>query len=191
MRKLAAVFFLISASAVLFLWPSRALADAIVSVASPASASQGSTFAIDVNIANVSDLYAFQLDLSFNPSVLQATSILEGAFLPGGGPTFFIPGAIDNTAGSVTFNADTLQGAIPGVNGSGTLIQFDFTAVGNGTSFLNLGNIILQDSSLGVISNSATNGSAMVAAVPEPSSLMLLIAGMLGWLILALKKTTP
>jgi hypothetical protein len=48
---------------------------------------------VDVNISGVTDLYDFQFDLSFNPAVIQATSVLEGKFLlSGGGTTFFLPG---------------------------------------------------------------------------------------------------
>jgi adhesin HecA-like repeat protein len=54
--------------------------------------------------------------------VLSATGITEGSFLPSGGSTFLIPGMIDNNAGIIAFNADTLLSAISGVSGSGTLI---------------------------------------------------------------------
>ncbi len=47
------------------------LADSIsLSVVTPATVSQSSTFAADVNISGVADLYDFQFDLSFNPAVL-------------------------------------------------------------------------------------------------------------------------
>src|SRR6266436_196308 len=56
------------------------------------------------------------------------------------GVTFFLPGFIDNSSGTITFNADTLEAAIPGANGAGTLIEFSFDASSVGTSFLNLDN---------------------------------------------------
>src|ERR1019366_6371228 len=55
----------------------------------------GDGFSLDVGV-DITDLYAFQFDLSFNPAVLSATSITEGLFLPTGGSTFFISGDIDN-----------------------------------------------------------------------------------------------
>src|SRR5579872_4655605 len=107
-----------------------AFADAILSI-QPASTSTspGSTFAVSVDISNVTDLYAFQFDIGFNPATLAGVSVTEGSFLPGGGSTFFIPGFIDNTGGTIAFSADTLIGPIPGVSGSGTLATIDFTAV--------------------------------------------------------------
>jgi adhesin HecA-like repeat protein len=175
---------------------SPAFADATLSVA-PASSmvSQGSTFTVDLNITGVTDLYDYQFDLSFNPTVLQATNVLEGTFLAGGGSTFFIPGAIDNTAGTIAFNADTLLTAISGVSGSGTLIEFDFTAFAPGTSdltILNNTDLILQDSTGALISSSQAGGSVTVqgsTAVPESSSLMMLGAGLLAIAGLTLKRT--
>jgi len=174
---------------------SLAFADATLSVA-PASStvSMGGTFAVDVNIAGVTDLYDFQFDLSFNPAVLQATNVLEGSFLAGGGSTFFLPGTIDNTAGTIAFNANTLLAAISGVSGSGTLVEFDFTGLAPGTSdltILNNADLILQDSTGALISSTETGGSVTVqgtTAVPEPSSLMMLVAGLMFLTGLSLKR---
>ena len=181
----------------LLLAPSHAVADGIVLSIQPVSSTVGvgSTFAVDVNISGVTDLYDFQFDLSFNPSVLQATNVLEGTFLSAGGSTFFIPGTIDNTAGNITFNADTLETAISGVSGDGTLALFDFTALSPGTSTLTISNVILQDSvgaQTGATLDSTTTGGSVTVqgvAVPEPSVLMLLSAGSLALAGLALKKT--
>jgi general secretion pathway protein D len=179
----------------LLLAPSHAVADGIVLSIQPVSStvSVGSTFAVDVNISGVTDLYDYQFDLSFNPAVLQATNVLEGAFLSSGGATYFIPGTIDNTAGNMTFNADTLLSAISGVSGDGTLAVFDFTAIATGTSALNIDptTFILLDSTLANINATTTNGSVTVqgVAVPEPSVLTLVSMGLLILAGLTLKRT--
>jgi general secretion pathway protein D len=85
------------------------------------------TVDITVRVEDADDLYAYQFDLSFDPTVLSATSVGEGAFLPSGGSTFFLPGTIDNVAGTVTLTAGSLQGAVPGVTGSGVLALLQFT----------------------------------------------------------------
>ncbi len=166
------------------LLPGMASADSVsLNVSSAASVPQGNNFTVDVNISGVTDLYDFQFDLSFDPTILQVTNIAEGAFLPGSGATFFLPGFIDNSAGTITFNADTLEAAIPGANGAGTLIEFSFDASSVGTSFLNLDNIILQDSQGNLISSSTTNGSVTVTSVtvptPEPGTFAFLVVGFL------------
>jgi hypothetical protein len=179
---------------VLMLLPHRCLADSVgLIVSSPLTLSLGDSFAADVNISNVTNLYGFQLDFNFNPAALHATDVLEGAFLPSGGTTFFIPGAIDNNAGSVGFNADTLLSAVSGVNGGGRLLQFDFIATGVGTSSLNLGNVLLLDSSGNEIASSITNTSVTVAGTgnvhtPEPSVYILLIAAFCAFAFGALFK---
>jgi len=177
---------------VLGLAASPAIADTTVSVGAAGPVSVGDAFAVDVNIATVSDLYDFELDLSFDPAIVQLNNIAEGAFLPQGGTTLFLPGFIDNAGGSATFNADTLLGLIPGVNDSGVLLEFDFQALAVGTSALSLSNILLQDSTGANIDFTSADGSVTVTSAgpvgtPEPGTLSLL-AGACGALLLASLK---
>ena len=90
---------------------------------------------MDVDISGVSDLYAYQFDFLFGAATVSASSETEGSFLLGGGPTFFIPGAVDNVGGSVTATANTLISAISGVDGSGTLVVLQFTGAGSRNHF--------------------------------------------------------
>ena len=160
-------------------------------VANQATVSSGASLSVNVNISNVADLYDYQLDIAFNPNVVSAIGVTEGAFLQSGGSTFFIPGTIDNSAGSITLNAGTLLSAISGVTGGGTLVVFDFTALSPGTSTFTIENEILQDSTGAVLSDATTSGSVTVqgsTVVPEPSGLLLLSVGALGLVGLALKQ---
>lgn len=141
-------------------------------------------FTLGVSIADVSDLYAFQFDLAFDPTILQLLSISEGSFLPPAGSTFFIPGTIDNIAGTATSTADTLVGNIPGATGTGDLADFTFQAINPGASSLALSNGLLFDSSFNEIPFTTVDGSVTGSAyVPEPAGLSwigcLAIAGML------------
>jgi Cohesin domain len=160
-----------------------ALADGVPTLSiSPASSTvgAGSNVVLDVNIANVTDLFAFQFDLSFAPGTVSAASIAEGAFLAGGGTTAFIPGIIDNVGGTIAATADTLIGPGPGVNGSGTLAVLTLTGLAPGTSSIDFSSVFLLDSNLTGINSSLQSGSVTVTstAVPEPNTLVLLIAGM-------------
>ncbi len=139
-------------------------------------------FTLPVSIAGVSDLYAFQFDLAFDPAILQLLSISEDSFLPSAGSTIFIPGTIDNIAGTATGTADTLAGDIPGANGSGDLVDFTFQAISPGISSASLSNGILLDSSFNDIPFTTLDGSVTVRT-PEPQGLSwidcLAVAGML------------
>jgi hypothetical protein len=138
---------------------------------------KGQTFSVNVNVTAIADLYAFQFDLGFAPGILQATGVItEGSFLPGGGATFFLPGSVDNIAGTVSFTADSLLGPTPGVTGTGTIATVQFTALAYGTSPLNLSNVALLDSTFSDIVAGSTNGS--VAVIPEPNGLCLAALGL-------------
>jgi hypothetical protein len=172
--------------------PAACLADTTnLNLTAPASVDQGSSFTVVMEIVSAADLYDYQLDLTFDPTVLQATSVIDGGFLGTAGATFFLPGTIDNADGSITFNADTLLTAISGANGSGVLLEFDFTALAPGVSALSIQNLILQDSTGAIQDATTTDGSVTVKAsskVPEPSSLSLCLAGVLSMLLLGLSR---
>jgi hypothetical protein len=158
-------------------------ASAVVSLQPTSSTiSTGDIATVDVDISGVNDLYAYQFDVLFGAAV-SATSENEGSFLLGGGTTFFVPGAVDNLGGSVTATANTLIGAISGVDGSGTLVVLQFTGVDPGTTSIDLANVILLDSNFNSIDFSTQNASVTVqgGGVPasEPSGLLLLGMGLI------------
>lgn len=142
---------------------SLAGAQAVISIdPTTQTTSAGNVLTVDVLISNVSDLYGYQFDLGFNPSVLQAVSSAEGPFLATGGSTFFISGTSDNLSGTVSGTANTLLSAINGVNGSGELAVFTFDAIGAGTSTFTIQNETLLNSGLNVVSDKTTGGSVTV-----------------------------
>jgi cohesin domain-containing protein/PEP-CTERM motif-containing protein len=184
MKKTAIYLLLLLAGGSAFC-SSQAKADAIVSVSAPGSATVGSTITVDVTITGATDLYAFQLDLGFDPSVLAATSVTEGSFLTGAGSTIFFPGTIDNVLGSMSNNADTLVAAIPGVTGDGILLAIQFSVIGTGTSSLTPENLLLLDSNFNLLNASSVDATITAStstgtATPEPATFLLLAAGMLG-----------
>jgi general secretion pathway protein D len=147
---------------------------------SPLSVGAGQSFGLDVDIADAADLYAFQFDLGFNPNVISGVSVTEGSFLPSGGTTVFTPGTIDNIGGTITFNSDSLLGAIPGVTGNGTLATVEFSAISGGSSSVNLANVILLDSTLNTIATNVASGIVNVQAIPEPGGLGLVLICLAG-----------
>ena len=87
----------------------------------------GGSFTIRLSAEKVTDLAGWQTDITFDPAVLEAVKVSEGSFLKAGGEgSFFLRGAIDNTAGKITgVSAARLSG---GVDGTGTLLSVTFTA---------------------------------------------------------------
>jgi Cohesin domain len=143
--------------------------------------SVGDTFSVNVSGETLTDLYAYQFSVVYDPTVLQAIDITEGAFLSTAGTTFFIPGTIDNVAGLINFTGNTLIGAISGASGLGILASIDFKASADGLSGLSLQDVLFLDSNFNEITISASEGSVFVVKsdgnVPEPPLLSLLFAG--------------
>lgn len=164
----------------LLLAPSASNAIPVVSV-QPASVNPavGDSFALSIAVSGAVDLYAFQFDLAFDPALVAAASVSEGAFLMSAGPTFFVPGTIDNLAGVITLTANSLTGPIAGANGDGVLVELAFDALVAGATSIVIQNLVLLDSTLADIAFTARNGSVVVGpvSVPEPAAWTLLLVG--------------
>ena len=165
-----------------------AVADPILSLsATPAPAVTGSTVDLNVQIAGIADLFAYQFTLSFDPTVQQASAGTEGAFLGAGGTTYFDMGTIDNTQGSISFAYNTLLGPVAGVSGSGSLAHFNFNVIHNGTTALTFSDVMFLDSNMGELTVQANNAS--LQAVPEPASYVLFGLGLAGLALMRRRET--
>jgi hypothetical protein len=94
-----------------------------------------------------SELATVQFDLAFDPAVLQVTGVSEGGLLnQGGANTYFSPGVIENTAGTLTGVAGeiTTQGADVSNEAVFSIIAFEAKGVGD-NSLLELSNVIVGD----------------------------------------------
>lgn len=152
--------------------------------ATPTPATAGARLDVDVRIADIVDVFAYQFTLNYDASLLQATGISEGSFLGAGGPTDWFVLGIDNDAGSISFVLGSLVGAVPGVSGSGNLASIAFQAIGIGNAALSFSDVLFLDSSLNDIDvefGNLTIGIAPASGnVPEPSSLALFGIGLAG-----------
>lgn len=102
----------------------------------------GGTFAVNVTIADVSELYGWQVNVTFNPQVLNVERTLEGGFLKQVNETVFIM-KIDNTLGYALITGVFEQhegGVYPphGASGSGLLCNITFSVKGSGSSPMQL-----------------------------------------------------
>jgi|SRR5271157_952090 len=175
-----------AASASLFLEPSSQTIGAI-----------GDSFTVNVSISGVSDLYAYQLQLFYNSTLMNGTQITEGRFLNEsvnfGQPFFEVVNFTDNynSTYGIAFVLCTLTGSAPGVNGGGVLITVQFKAVSRGNSVpLYLSGIQLSDPNASPISYDLSGGA--VTVIPEftsPIAVLTLIAASL-FAILVGKRAT-
>jgi surface antigen len=94
-----------------------------------------------IEVAEVSDLYGFQLDLTYDPLILEYVSWESGAFLGADywvSPDTSTPGTIENAAAVRTTPGVT-------VSGTGTLVTVTFRAISAGGSRIGLENVKLAD----------------------------------------------
>ena len=101
-------------------------------------------FTISVNVSGVSDLYGWDIILTWNNALLDVVNVAEGPFLKSGGATFFFY-SVNATDGSVEVD-DALTGNINGVNGGGTLATITFYVNNAGACPLSLTEATLVDS---------------------------------------------
>lgn len=97
---------------------------------------QGQAFAINVSVSDVADLHQVVFNLSYDSSLLNATSVIEGDFLKGGGSTEFSFN-VNKTFGDLRVNT-TLAEPASAVAGSGTLARITFNVTGLGECLLYL-----------------------------------------------------
>jgi len=126
----------------------------------------GFGFSLDVKMDNVTDLYAFDVRLYFNTTLLQAVQLNEGPFLRSGGDTFVVKSVINATEGYVRF-ASTLLSAENGVNGTGMLFSITFATTEGviGNCSVTFGNTVLSDSQANPIDHAKHDGTVIVSEV--------------------------
>jgi hypothetical protein len=108
----------------------------------PASVSAlgvGETFTVDVRIADVTDLYGWQFNITFNSGVLGVESVAEGSFLASVNETMGLQRSIDNNAGYVLASSSfkpPYESIPDGASGSGQLASVTFSVKASGGSDL-------------------------------------------------------
>lgn len=116
--------------------PTSALADSTTAVVvSPADAT-ATTCAektIAIQVENVTHLTAYHLEFSFDPTVIEVTSVVNGGFLTDAGDALYEPtNKIDNTAGTVSFGMaqkNNLLTPMTPESGSGDLVTINVQAL--------------------------------------------------------------
>lgn len=160
-----------------WLWKGNIIFAQSATTVSVAPASQtldtGVTGSVDINVANMVNAGAYQFTLTFDPTLMQVTSVNDGGFLSVPNRTSIpLTPIIDNTNGRVVMGAVSF-GIVDGPSGDGTLATINFTTSGQGTTSLSLSNVILLNILAQNVSLVSQNGSLTVGFAPSPSPTIL------------------
>ncbi len=138
-----------------------------VSIETERTVGIGTFFSATIEVRSAIDLAAFQMDVSFDPAVLEVVQIAQGTFLSDTGKTYWFDPKIDNVRGMID---NFLCGKTDnrGAYGDGILATIVFEAVGIGRSSITLQNVKLSDSRGRVIESASWNGSVTVAESVPP-----------------------
>ena len=151
--------------------PVLAAGSVVVSVSAPTQAvNAGARFTINITVQPNMAIAGVQFNLSFDPSLVSADSVTEGnLFNQNGARTYFTPGNINNTAGTVTWVADVVIGSGNYISNPGTFAVITMTAHADfGTSPLTLSNVVVGD--INAQSLSVTLVSGQVVITNEPTT---------------------
>ncbi len=105
-------------------------------------------FMIDIDVADVVDLYTYAFDLRFAPfgNVLAVRRVIEGPFLGSDGESTDFSYTVDILDGSIKVGSTRL-GEVGGVDGSGVLATIEFKVLEAGDCPFELTSTVLEDSS--------------------------------------------
>ena len=130
----------------------------------------GSFVTFHVNISDVTDLFTWQINMSWNPSILNVSDTVAGEFLLRTGSEHetaafqigYVINATDYDEG-YTCMSESILGEVSGEGGGGRLVSIEFEVVGYGHTYLTIsvsGNLTttLLDNAGGTITFDTTDG---------------------------------
>jgi len=97
----------------------------------------GETFKLNLTVTDVSNLYGWQVNITFNPSILNVASTEEGPFLKQVNETVVYKKTSNDGGFLLLTSTFTTPYPLQGATGSGLLATVTFTVTGQGASSLN------------------------------------------------------
>ncbi|NIP40591.1 MAG: hypothetical protein GTN39_03655 [Candidatus Aenigmarchaeota archaeon] len=127
------------------------------------TAGVGDTVNVEIKISDANDLYGFQFNIEYDPSILRYERIEEGDFLSNNGADSTYPISPSVSSGLLKNIASTRLGPVGGLDGEGTLERITFTALSAGTSQIKISNIKFVNSQPEQIDTNGENGQVTVS----------------------------
>ena len=117
----------------------------VVNPPDPEYLAVGDIFTQMIEIRDITDLTGWQMDIAFNPEVLEVVDISADDFLEqdGGDAQFFY----EHSPGKIAVRQVRIGAPLSGVSGSGVLVALTFRFVSFSEALLGLHNVRLSDSS--------------------------------------------
>lgn len=129
------------------------------------------TVVVQVWAANVTYLYGADIEITYDPALLQAVGPVEnGGLLV---DPWITANTIDNTAGKVYFSASQHQPAAP-VSGSGTLLKVSFRGLKAGAAALHFSSVqlvMVNGSEIGYLPVNPIDGAVTLVQAANQTSL--------------------
>ncbi|HEY6936933.1 MAG TPA: cohesin domain-containing protein [Terriglobales bacterium] len=129
----------------------------------PATITQsvGKTFAVNVVLSQVQNLYSVPVQITYNPNMLEVVNVSDGNLLSRDGQPVALVHRDDPSSGTLQVTA-TRPPNSGGVSGGGQVFTITFMAKGSGTSTLNIARDGLRDSSMQPIQASGAQATITV-----------------------------
>lgn len=123
----------------------------------------GAQASLAINVTSVSNLYGFQFNIRYDPSILSFVSLTEGTFIGTASQTYWVDYDA-STPGLITSIAATRKGTAS-VSGSGTFVTLVFNGTSAGISTIQIENLkLITLINYDVIPSTAQNGEVRVEA---------------------------
>jgi general secretion pathway protein D len=121
----------------------------------------GKTFAVNVVLSQVQNLYSVPVQITYNPNMLEVVNVSDGNLLSRDGQPVALVHRDDPSSGTLQVTA-TRPPNSGGVSGEGQVFTITFLAKGPGTSTLNIARDGLRDSSMQPIQASGAQATVTV-----------------------------
>jgi hypothetical protein len=138
----------------------------ITSVSSPVKeVTPGEQFTINIIVEPNNPIAGAQFNMIFNPSLVTVNNVSKGnLFSKNNASTYFIPGTINNSSGTITGVAEAIIGTGQTISESGILAVITMTAGSTlGSCPLNLSSVIIGDVNGQPLLTNMINGNITIA----------------------------